>query len=225
MKKSLAWIAGGLAVIIGLSLVFPKAEDKNNSSVANSEISDMQNNDIIEYEANELAENIDNDAEFEKSLKNKIIQVTGTIKENELSNDELYIYADFNSGGWIQCEMSDINDLSKVNPKDIVTVKGTVKSTSGHLVMEECTLLSVETPTEPETETTELTTEALSEEVQADEPTEPITRKYIINTESGKYHYSDCHTIEDSTSLTEYYGTIEELKEQGYTQCGVCEPR
>lgn len=224
MKKSLAWIAGGLAVIIGLSLAFPKAEDKNDSYVANSEISDMQNNDIIEYEADELAEIIDNDAEFEKSLKNKIIQVTGTIKENELSNDELYIYADFNSGGWIQCEMSDINDLSKVNPKDIITVEGTVKSTSGHLVMEECTLLSVETPTEPETETTELTTEATSEE-QEKVPTEPITHKYILNTASNKYHYSDCHTIEDSTHLTEYYGTTEELKEQGYTQCGVCEPR
>jgi len=58
--------------------------------------------------------------------------------------------------------------------------------------------------------------------------TEPITQKadYIVNTNTGKFHYPDCPSVDqmiDSNKLY-YSGNKEDLLEYGYTPCGRCKP-
>ena len=70
-------------------------------------------------------------------------------------------------------------------------------------------------------------------------PTEPpVTRQplteapdapawgYWVNTDSGKFHYSECRTIKDRNQ--EHWVVSNESREdlinQGYSPCGVCEP-
>lgn len=50
------------------------------------------------------------------------------------------------------------------------------------------------------------------------------SQEYWINTDSGKYHSPNCHTIknEDDPHWTIVTSTSEDLKDQGYSPCGVC---
>jgi len=58
--------------------------------------------------------------------------------------------------------------------------------------------------------------------------TEPITQKtdYIVNTNTGKFHYPDCPSVDQMIELNKLYysGNKEELLEYGYTSCGRCKP-
>ncbi len=49
---------------------------------------------------------------------------------------------------------------------------------------------------------------------------------YILNTKSQKFHLPECSSVDDmsESNKKEYYGTREELIEQGYEPCGNCHP-
>ena len=49
---------------------------------------------------------------------------------------------------------------------------------------------------------------------------------YVLNTNSKKIHYPTCHTIKNlkAENRAETSKTVEELKLEGYTTCGVCKP-
>ena len=195
----------------------------------------------VKYDADELAHLIDNDDEFKKSLEGAKIELTGIVKENKLNHSEIYINGDFKSGGWYRCKMLDETDTEKVKPGDIAVIEGTVRGFNGHLNMEDCVLISYETPTEVPTEkVTEAITEKVTEKPtekptappetespsnEQQEETEVITHEYAINYNTGKFHKPGCYTIEDADNIGTYTGTKEELENQGYEACKKCKPR
>ena len=58
--------------------------------------------------------------------------------------------------------------------------------------------------------------------VQADEV--QLTERYVLNTNSKKIHKTTCGTGDNIAprNREEYRGSIEKLKEKGYTLCGNC---
>ena len=96
-------------------------------------------------------------------------------------------------------------------------------------VTESETEAPTEAPTEPKTEApTEAPTEpeivpATEEEVQA---TEDNGRDYVVNTNTGKFHYPSCSSVDEikESNKSHYHGTRDELIEQGYSPCGRCHP-
>ena len=52
------------------------------------------------------------------------------------------------------------------------------------------------------------------------------TVKYILNTNSKKFHESDCSSVSTmkKDSKQEFVGTRKQLEAQGYTPCGICKP-
>lgn len=64
------------------------------------------------------------------------------------------------------------------------------------------------------------------QETSADTPTNNNTQTYILNTNTKKFHYSDCGSasrISDKNKGT-HTGTRDELISQGYSPCGNCDP-
>ena len=49
---------------------------------------------------------------------------------------------------------------------------------------------------------------------------------YVLNTNSKKFHYPDCHSAEkiSEANREDFYGTREELIAMGYSPCGNCDP-
>lgn len=47
---------------------------------------------------------------------------------------------------------------------------------------------------------------------------------YILNTNSKKYHRTDCGSIKSIKNKEEYNGSADELKSMGYSPCGNCKP-
>lgn len=66
------------------------------------------------------------------------------------------------------------------------------------------------------------TSHANTEQVQQN----TTERHYILNTNSHKFHLPDCDSAAKTSekNKADYYGTREELIEQGYTPCGFCNP-
>jgi len=64
--------------------------------------------------------------------------------------------------------------------------------------------------------------------VQVEQPAIPnvSSHEYWINTDSGKFHYSDCRTIKnrEDPHWETYHGDRADLISQGYDPCGVCDP-
>lgn len=61
----------------------------------------------------------------------------------------------------------------------------------------------------------------------ADSPADtPLGTDYILNTNSRKFHYPDCHSAAKISEKNKAYftGTREELIAQGYSPCGNCDP-
>ncbi len=248
-----------VSVVFGIFTLFAilSPDNKNNADnssflLGNSEESVTVEQAPVKYEANDLAKLINEDKEFKESLKGQKIELTGLVKENKLNDTEIYIEGDFKYGGWYQCEMADKSDVNKVNAGDIAVIEGVVEKCSGHLYMEQCVLIRVETPTEqlttekttvneatgeatekvtesetepPTEEPTEAETEPPTEEETEAEETAPATHEYSINYETGKFHKPSCYTIKDSDNIEAYEGTAEELKEMGYQACKKCNPR
>lgn len=91
----------------------------------------------------------------------------------------------------------------------------------------------VTTTSKPTTATTVTSTEATTEPT-TEEETEPkreivhtqASYDYIVNTNTGKFHYSSCSQAgrikEENKAVI--HGTSDELESMGYTPCGKCNP-
>ena len=77
--------------------------------------------------------------------------------------------------------------------------------------------------TDRDDKTTESTTETTTESTTASE-SESIVMDFVINTNTRKFHLPDCNSVADMAehNKMEYTGTIEELKNMGYTPCKRC---
>lgn len=49
---------------------------------------------------------------------------------------------------------------------------------------------------------------------------------YVINTNSGKFHYPSCNGVQsmNQRNRKDFYGTREEAIANGYEPCGMCDP-
>lgn len=70
------------------------------------------------------------------------------------------------------------------------------------------------------------TGESTLEETPEEESTTGIEQHYILNTNSKKFHYPDCSSVDDMNAKNkqDYVGTREDLINQGYDPCGRCNP-
>lgn len=55
---------------------------------------------------------------------------------------------------------------------------------------------------------------------------EPTSVTYILNTNSKKFHYPSCSSVDDmkESNKKDFYGTRDEAVSQGYSPCGRCKP-
>lgn len=66
----------------------------------------------------------------------------------------------------------------------------------------------------------------IQQSVDAQTPVQSYECEYIVNTNTGKFHYPTCsqiHKINEENKWY-YYGNKEDLINQGYTSCGKCNP-
>lgn len=104
----------------------------------------------------------------------------------------------------------------------------TTKATTSTTTTTEATTTAVETTMAA----TELPTEAptdppapAQEETPAEQPV-GNTRNYVINTNTGKFHYPSCSSAKriSDANRSEYTGTRDDLIAQGYAPCEKCNP-
>lgn len=70
------------------------------------------------------------------------------------------------------------------------------------------------------------TGESKLEEILIEESTTSADQHYILNTNSKKFHYPDCSSVDDMSAKNkqDYKGTREDLIDKGYDPCGRCNP-
>lgn len=102
----------------------------------------------------------------------------------------------------------------------------------------ETTTTTTKATTTTTTTTTEATTTAAETTTAATEPPAPAqeetpaeqpagnTRNYVINTNTGKFHYPSCSSAKriSDANRSEYTGTRDDLIAQGYAPCEKCNP-
>lgn len=112
------------------------------------------------------------------------------------------------------------------------TATTTTKATTTATTTTEATTTAAETTTAATEPPTEAATEAptdppapVQEEAPAEQPAEN-TRTYVINTNTGKFHYPSCSSAKriSDANRSEYNGTRDDLIAQGYTPCERCNP-
>ena len=89
----------------------------------------------------------------------------------------------------------------------------------------ETTMAATEPPTEAATEAPTDPPAPVQEEAPAEQPAEN-TRTYVINTNTGKFHYPSCSKAKkiSDANRSEYNGTRDDLIAQGYEPCKICNP-
>ena len=92
-------------------------------------------------------------------------------------------------------------------------------------VTEPTTAPTSEPTTAPATEPTTLPITAPSTE-PATEATEDNGRDYVVNTNTGKFHYPSCSSADDikAENRWDYHGTRDDLINMGYVPCKRCDP-
>lgn len=82
----------------------------------------------------------------------------------------------------------------------------------------------IEPPTEKATEIVVKETEAAIETVPETEA--PPTTSYILNTNTKKFHYPDCYSVDRMSEKNKEYftGSRQEVIDRGYSPCGNCNP-
>ena len=112
------------------------------------------------------------------------------------------------------------------------TTTTTTKATTTTTTTTEATTTAAETTTAATEPPTEAATEAptdppapVQEEAPAEQPAEN-TRTYVINTNTGKFHYPSCSSAKriSDANRSEYTGTRDDLIAQGYDPCERCNP-
>ena len=91
----------------------------------------------------------------------------------------------------------------------------------------EATIDPTTAPTEePATEATTEPTTAPTKNPATEAPTEPKGTTYILNTNSKKFHYTTCSSVDTikETNKKVFTGTKSELLAMGYEPCGRCKP-
>lgn len=125
---------------------------------------------------------------------------------------------------------------SSQEPDSTATTTTTAVTTT--TATETTTTTTKATTTTTTTTTTEATTTAAETTTAATEPPAPAqeetpaeqpagnTRNYVINTNTGKFHYPSCSSAKriSDANRSEYNGTREDLIAQGYTPCERCNP-
>ena len=98
------------------------------------------------------------------------------------------------------------------------TTEDTIETTSEAIIE-----AATEATTEATIESTEATTEATNEPTEAPASN---TTDYVLNTSSGKFHYSWCSSVNQMKESNKSYftGTREEVIQYGYSPCGRCCP-
>ena len=63
-------------------------------------------------------------------------------------------------------------------------------------------------------------------EPEPEPETKRAERTYILNTNTGKFHYPSCRAVKQMSDKNklEYEGTREEVLDMGYDPCGICNP-
>ncbi|MBR1529517.1 MAG: hypothetical protein IJ642_09485 [Oscillospiraceae bacterium] len=129
-------------------------------------------------------------------------------KSQNLSDDNIKNIDELKTFLFAEIEISDTSELETKEP------------TTEAIVTEQVTQPRTEPPTEAPT--------IPVTQPPVTQPPAPvvISHEYWINTDSGKFHLSTCHTIknpEDAHWQT-YSGDRNDLINQGYEPCGVCDP-
>lgn len=64
------------------------------------------------------------------------------------------------------------------------------------------------------------------ESADREAPVESVDRDYVLNTNTHRFHYPDCSSVQDmkARNKKEFNGSREELIEKGYRPCGNCKP-
>lgn len=107
------------------------------------------------------------------------------------------------------------DSLKNKNKEPETTVSSTTVVTT---TSRPTTVTTTKAPTEP---TTEEETEPKREIVHTQ-----ASYDYIVNTNTGKFHYSSCSQAGriKEENKTVIHGTSDELESMGYTPCGKCNP-
>ncbi len=112
------------------------------------------------------------------------------------------------------------------------TTTTTTKATTTTTTTTEATTTAAETTTAATEPPTEAPTEAptdppapAQEETPAEQPAANVFT-YVINTDSGIFHYPSCSSAKriSDANRSEYTGTRDDLIAQGYSPCGNCDP-
>lgn len=112
------------------------------------------------------------------------------------------------------------------------TTTTTTKATTTTTTTTEATTTAAETTTAATEPPTEAPTEAptdppapAQEETPAEQPAANVFT-YVINTDSGIFHYPSCSSAKriSDANRSEYTGTRDDLIAQGYTPCERCNP-
>ena len=128
--------------------------------------------------------------------------------------------------------MPEEKSAATVLPSETTAVEPTVKSTTKpteSMGTEEATPSASAALSEKpkETETVQKTEEpVISEEAQKTETPEEKGREYILNTNTGKFHYPSCSSVKDikESNKKVFNGTRDEVIDEGYEPCGKCHP-
>ncbi|MEI3018794.1 hypothetical protein [Ruminococcus sp.] len=105
------------------------------------------------------------------------------------------------------------------------TTKATTSTTTTTTTTTKATTTTAETTTVAPTEAPTDPPAPVQEEVPAEQPA-ANTFTYVINTNSGKFHYPNCSSAKkiSDENRSEYTGTRDELIAQGYDPCERCNP-
>lgn len=105
------------------------------------------------------------------------------------------------------------------------TTTATTTTTEATTTAAETTTAATEPPTEAPTEAPTDPPAPAQEETPAEQPAEN-TRTYVINTNTGKFHYPSCSSAKriSDANRSEYTGTRDDLIAQGYDPCERCNP-
>lgn len=101
----------------------------------------------------------------------------------------------------------------------------TTTTTEATTTAAETTTAATEPPTEAPTEAPTAPPAPAQEETPAEQPAANVFT-YVINTDSGIFHYPSCSSAKriSDANRSEYTGTRDDLIAQGYDPCGTCKP-
>lgn len=112
--------------------------------------------------------------------------------------------------------------------EDETTEVITTEATTTEVTTTEVTTTEVATTeaiTSETTTTASATTENITTELAATENVAPQST-YVLNTNTGKFHYPSCSSVDDMKDSNKAYhtGTRDEVIGMGYSPCGRCNP-